>query len=151
MNRELPSKGMMFFIWIFVAIISVVCYQVLQKGISVNVNPAISLIITYAVALVLSCILYLIIPSSGSLLVAIKKANYTSYLLGAAVVGIEVGFLLIYRSGWKIGLAAPFTSSITNILLVSIGLIVFKEHITGLKLLGLLFCVVGIVLISIKS
>lgn len=151
MNRELSSKGMMFFVWIFVAIISVLCYQMLQKGIPVNVNPAVSLIITYAIALVLSFILYFIIPSSESLLVSIKGVNYTSYLLGAAIVGIEIGFLLMYRSGWKIGLAAPLTSSITNILLIFIGLVVFKEHISGLKLLGLLFCVIGIVLITIKS
>ena len=141
----------MFYIWIVVAVISVVFYQILQKSISVNVNPAVSLMITYAVAFIVSAILYFIFPSTQNVADSIKNANYASYLLGLAVVGIEIGFLLIYRNGWKLGLAAPFSSSITNVLLVSIGLIVFKEHITGLKLLGLLFCTIGIVLISIKS
>ena len=142
---------MMFYLSIIIAIVSVVFYQILQKGISTNVNPAVSLIITYVVALIFSVILYFLIPSQENIFDSIKNANIASYLLGIAVVGIEIGFLLIYRNGWKLGLAAPFSSSITNILLVSIGLIVFKEHITGIKLLGLLFCTVGIVLISIKS
>ena len=141
----------MFYMWIVVAVISVVFYQILQKSISVNVNPVVSLMITYAVAFIVSAILYFIFPSTQNVVDSIKNAKYASYLLGLAVVGIEIGFLLIYRNGWKLGLAAPFSSSITNVLLVSIGLIVFKEHITGLKLLGLLFCTIGIVMISIKS
>jgi drug/metabolite transporter (DMT)-like permease len=134
-----------------IVIISVVFYQIFQKSISSNVNPAVSLLITYVVAIIVSLILYFILPSKESFIDSIKSANYASYLMGIAIVGIELGFLLIYRNGWKLGLAAPLFSSITNILLILIGLTVFKEHITGLKLLGLLFCIVGVVLISIKQ
>jgi len=141
----------MFYQSMIIAIISVVFYQIFQKGISNNVNPAVSLIITYAVAIIVSLILYVILPSKENFIDSLKNANYASYLLGIAIVGIEIGFLLIYRNGWKLSLAAPFSSSITNILLILIGLTVFKEHITGLKLLGLLFCIVGIFLISIKQ
>ena len=94
---------------------------------------------------------YFILPSKESFGDSLKNVNYASYLLGVAVVGIETGFLLIYRSGWKLGLAAPFSSSITNVLLILIGLLVFKEHITGVKLLGILFCIAGVFLISIKQ
>jgi drug/metabolite transporter (DMT)-like permease len=133
-----------------IAIISVVFYQILQKDISNTINPAVSLIITYAVAIIASIILYFIFPSKENILNSVRNANYASYLLGIAIVGIEIGFLLIYRTGWNLGLAAPFSSSVTNILLISIGLVIFKEHLTSLKVLGLLFCIIGIILISMK-
>jgi drug/metabolite transporter (DMT)-like permease len=151
MDRNLNSKEIMFYLSMIIAIISVVFYQIFQKGISNNVNPAVSLIITYVIAIIVSLILYFILPSKESFSDSIKKANYASYLLGIAIVGIEIGFLLIYRNGWKLGLAAPFSSSITNVLLIFIGLTVFKEHMTVLKLLGLLFCIIGIFLISMKQ
>ena len=141
----------MFYLSMIIAIISVVFYQIFQKGISNNVNPAVSLIITYVIALIVSLILFFILPSNESFSDSIKNVNYASYLLGVAIVGIEIGFLLIYRSGWKLGLAAPFSSSITNVLLILISLVVFKEHITGIKLLGLMFCIAGVCLISLKQ
>ena len=150
MNRHLNSKEIMFYLSMIIAIISIVFYQIFQKGISNNVNPAVSLIVTYVISIIVSLILYFIFPSTEGFRDSLKNVNYASYLLGIAVVGIEIGFLLIYRSGWKLGIAAPFSSSITNVLLIFIGLVVFKEHLTGVKLIGLLFCMVGIFMISIK-
>jgi|WetSurMetagenome_2_1015567.scaffolds.fasta_scaffold21783_5 drug/metabolite transporter (DMT)-like permease len=151
MDQHINSKGIMFYLSMIITIVSVLFYQILQKGISNNVNPAVSLIISYTIAILVSIILYFIIPSGEGFINSIKKANLASYLLGVAVVGIEIGFLLIYRNGWKLGLAAPFSSSITNILLISIGLLVYKEHLTGMNMLGLFFCIVGIILISYKQ
>ena len=151
MHKNLNSKGIMFYTSIIIAIVSVVLYQIFQKGISASVNPLISIIITYSVALIFSIILYFIFPAKENFVDSVKNANYASYLLGIAIIGTEIGFLLIYRSGWKISLAAPFTSAITNTSLIIIGLLAFKDHISGLKLIGLLFCVVGVLLISLKS
>ena len=150
MDWNINSKGIMFYASMIIAIISVVFYQLFQKGISANVNPAVSLIITYAVAMVFSIGLYFAIPSSETIVDSFKNANYASYLLGIAVVGIEIGFLLIYRTGWKLGIAAPFSSSVTNVMIILISLLIFKEHITGIKLIGLLFCIIGVSLISMK-
>lgn len=141
----------MFYLSMMIAIISVIFYQILQKSISSNVNPADSLIITYSIALIFSVFLLFVFPQEGSFMDSVKKANISSYLLGFAVVGIEVAFLLIYRSGWKIGIASPLSSSVTNVVLISVGLLIFREHLTGTKILGLLFCIIGIVLISLKK
>lgn len=141
----------MFYLSMMIAIISVIFYQILQKSISSNVNPAVSLIITYSIALIFSACLLFVFPQEGSFIDSVKKANLASYLLGFAVVGIEVAFLLIYRSGWKIGIAAPLSSSVTNVVLILTGLFIFREHLTGTKILGLLFCIIGIVLISLKK
>jgi len=150
MHKNLNPKGIMFYFSMVVAIISVVLYQLLQKDISNNINPVVSLIITYTVAIILSLVLFFIFPLKENIFVSIKSANYASYLLGIAVVGIEIGFLLIYRHGWKLGLAAPFSSSVTNVVLIITSLILFKEQLSNLNILGLLFCIVGVFLVTMK-
>ena len=101
MNQTNTSIRMTAYLTMLMAIVSVTFYQVFQKEISLLVNPFASLIITYLVAIVVSVIFWFAFPGGTSLLVAFKSANYASYLLGIAIVGIELGFLLIYRAGWK--------------------------------------------------
>jgi drug/metabolite transporter (DMT)-like permease len=150
MKSNFINNITMFYASMFIAIFSIVIYQVLQKDISVNLNPMSSLIITYTVALISSIFLYFFLPSTCSLIDSFKNANYASYFLGIAIVGIEAGFLLIYRSGWDIGIATLFSSSFTNILLIVIGLIFFREYLTGTKIIGILFCMIGAYLINQK-
>ena len=40
----------------------------------------------------------------------LKELNWASYALGLVVVLLEVGFLLAYRAGWKISLAAVYSN-----------------------------------------
>jgi multidrug transporter EmrE-like cation transporter len=142
---------MMFFFTMLILVLSATAYQVLQKQIAPNVNPVVSMLITYIVGLAFTLLLFLFYPLRVSLVSAVKEANYASYLLGFTVVGIELGYLLVYRYGWKLGLASPFQSAITTVLLVIIALFFFREHLSPVKLLGIAFCLVGIVLMNIKD
>ena len=138
---------MIFYFSMLISVISVIFYQLCQKGISPHINPVVSVIISYSVALLFSCLLFPFVPSSMGLLQSFKEANAATYLLGFAVVGIEIGFLLVYRSGWKLGLANGFSSTITTTILLFIGIVVFKEHLSTLKIIGLIFCLAGMVLV----
>ena len=140
------GKAMIFYLSMLISVVSVIFYQLCQKGIAANVNPFVSVIISYSVAIVFCCLLWIFFPSSTGFLESVKDANLASYLLGFAVVGIEIGFLLVFRSGWKLGLANGFSSTITTIILLFIGIVVFKEHLSPMKIIGLACCVVGMVL-----
>jgi len=140
---------MMFYLSMIIAILSVTAYQILQKQISININPVVSLMITYAVAILFTATLFILFPSENNILESLKNANYASYLLGITIVGIEMGFLLAYRNGWKLSMATPFYTSITTVLLLLIGIIFFKEYLTGIKILGIVFCILGVILLNI--
>jgi uncharacterized membrane protein len=58
-----------------------------------------------------------------------------------------LGFLLAYRSGWRISVAAVATNVAVTLLLVPIGIMVFKDHLSLRNVLGLIFCVLGLVLV----
>ena len=150
MTNKINSLQMTAYLTMLMAITSVTLYQIFQKEIAPQVNPFASLILSYLVAIVISFIFWMVYPSGTTLIEAFKSANYASYLLGLTLVGIELAFLLIYRAGWKIGVANIFSSSVSAVLLIFIGLAVYKEHISLIKILGIGLCIVGLMLLNHK-
>jgi len=45
-------------------------------------------------------------------LAEVRQLNWASYLLAFSIVGLEVGFLLVYRSGWNLGIAAVLVTTV---------------------------------------
>ena len=78
---------------------------------------------------------------------AIKESNWAVLGVGIAAACIEVGFMLAYRAGWKISIAAVVTNVAATAMLVPIGIIIFKDHLSMRNILGLVFCVLGLVLV----
>jgi uncharacterized membrane protein len=150
MNRNTYTTGMGYYLSMGLVVLSIVFYQLFQKNISSNIHPLISLIITYAVALVLSVILLFVFPVKGTLVDSVKQANLASYLLGISIVGIEAGYLLIYRFGWKLSISTAVSSSSALIVLIFIGIIFYKEHLTVTNIIGVLLCLIGVSLLSVK-
>jgi drug/metabolite transporter (DMT)-like permease len=69
-------------------------------------------------------------------------------LLGLAALGIEVGLFYVYRSGWPLATASVISNVTTTALLAMIGVLVFGEHLTALRLIGTAIAVSGGILIA---
>jgi len=67
---------------------------------------------------------------------------------GLSILGLEVGFLLAYRAGWNISMAGIVSASAVALVLIPVGLVVFKEKLTVFNLLGVLLCIVGLVMVN---
>lgn len=145
---ENNSSGLPYVSSMAIIAISVISYQIFQKNIVNNIHPVVSVIISYVIALVCSLALLFIFPLKGGVLAEIQKANYATYLVGVAIIGIEIGFLLVYRNGWKISLALPVSSSISITVLAIIGFLFFKEQLSLTKILGIILCISGIYLLN---
>ena len=74
--------------------------------------------------------------------------NWTSYVLGLSIVGIEVGYVFLYRSGWKVSNGALTSSMCLSLALLVIGFLVYREHISIKQLAGILVCGLGLLLIN---
>ena len=68
--------------------------------------------------------------------------------LAFTLVGLEVGFLLAYRAGWTISLAGLFSNATVSVLLLPVGLMLFKDRLSGVNALGVLVAIVGLVLMN---
>jgi drug/metabolite transporter (DMT)-like permease len=55
--------------------------------------------------------------------------------------------MLAYRSGWRISLTAVATNVAATIILIPVGLLVFKENLSLRNVVGVLFCLLGLALV----
>ncbi len=140
----------LFYFSISLAIVSSMLYHFSQKSTPADVNPAVSVMATYAVAFCLTLILSFFIPTKLGFLAEVRQLNWASYLLAASIVGLEVGFLLAYRAGWNIGLAAVLVNVAASLGLVPVALFVFRDKLNWVNLLGILVCLVGLVMLNWK-
>jgi uncharacterized membrane protein len=122
-------------------------YHLGQKSIPKEMNPLFAVIIAYGVGIVLLAICALAYPGKKSLVDSFRESNWSVFVVGAAAACIEAGFLLAYRAGWKLGITAIASNVAVTALLIPIGIIVFKDHLSLRNILGLIFCVLGLVLV----
>ena len=65
-------------------------------------------------------------PIKNGLAFELKQLNWASIGLAIAIVGIEFGFLLTYRAGWHLGIAAVLVNVVASLILVPGGDIPFQ-------------------------
>jgi len=139
---------MMYYVSISIAILSSVLYHFSQRATPRGVNPPLALLVTYAAAMAVTAVLLLAMPARRGLLVELRHLNWASYVLAVSIVGLEVGFLLAYRSGWNLGLAAVITNVAASLLLVPVALLVFKDQLNWVNLAGILTCLAGLIMLN---
>ncbi len=146
----MPTKrGMsLFYISIALTILSSALYHFSQKQIPAGVDPIVSVIVTYLAALALCSILLYFVPPQGGLLASIRTLNWSTYVLALSIVGLETGFLLVYRSGWNIGLAAVLVNVAASLILVPVALLYFKNNLNWVNIIGILVCLVGLYMLN---
>ena len=140
----------LYYFSITLAICSSVLYHFSQKQIPAIVNPAVSLIVTYVFSLLLCFILLFFLPPVPGFVSALRQLNWVSYVLAISLVGLEVGFLLVYRSGWNIGLAAVLVNVVASLILVPVAIFVFKNNLNWVNILGIFVCLAGLVMLNWK-
>ncbi len=140
----------LFYFSITLAICSSALYHFSAKSVPSNINFAISLIVTYAVALGITLIVALLFPAPNGLAFELKNLNWASFLLAIAIVGIEFGFLLVYRAGWNLGIAAVLTNVVASLILVPVAIFVFKDKLSIINVIGILVCLAGLVMLNWK-
>ncbi|HQV95289.1 MAG TPA: hypothetical protein PLA27_02310 [Anaerolineales bacterium] len=140
----------LFYFSITLAICSSALYHFVAKSTPSNVNFTVSLLVTYAVAFVVTLFGFLFFPATEGIAVELKKLNWASIGLAVAVVGIEFGFLLVYRSGWNLGIAAVVTNVVASLLLIPVAIFLFKDKISLVNIAGILVCLAGLVMLNWK-
>ena len=139
-------ENQMYIFAIVLAILGTVLYHLFQKITPADVHPMFAFVVTYATSTVLSILLIPLFPISTSFVEMIKKVNWVSIGLGIAIVGVEVGYLLAYRAGWQISLGAIVSNVAVAVLLVPIGILLFREKLTTVNYVGIVLCVLGFVM-----
>jgi drug/metabolite transporter (DMT)-like permease len=141
---------LLFYFSITLAIASSALYHFVAKSTPSNVNFTVSLLVTYAVAFLVTLLGFFFFPATNGIAAELKQLNWATIGLAIAVVGIEFGFLLTYRSGWNLGIAAVLVNVVASLILVPVAIFVFKDEISWVNILGILVCLAGLVMLNWK-
>jgi len=136
-----------YYLPLVLAVAGMLFYHLGQKSIPKGINPFYAMIIAYVAGIILLAVCAVTFPGNKSLVSNLKESNWAVLLVGAGAACIEVGFLLAYRFGWRISVAAVATNVAVTLMLVPIGIVIFKDHLSLRNILGLIFCVLGLVLV----
>jgi drug/metabolite transporter (DMT)-like permease len=140
----------MYYVPALIAIAGSIGYHFFLKQLGPDINPIVSVIGLYLAVLIVTPVLFFLFPLEGGLLANMRQLNWIQVALALSVLGIELGFLLMYRAGWQISTGNIVTGVATNIALIVIGLLMFSEKLTPVQALGVVLSLVGVVLIQYK-
>lgn len=129
-------------------VLSNTVYQICAKSIPDSIHPLAALSVTYCIGAITCGILYHFMQRGGSLLGEYRHLNWSSFVLGLCIVGLEVGFIYLYKAGWPVSTGQLVTSSVLAVVLIFVGYLLYHEAITPTKVAGIAICMAGLYLIN---
>jgi uncharacterized membrane protein YdcZ (DUF606 family) len=136
-----------FYLPFAITVSGMLLYHLAQKSIPKELNPFHATAIAYLTGIIVCVILGFTYSTNRSLLSSLKTTNWAVLGMGIGAAAIEVGFMVGYRLGWKISLTAIATNVAATIILIPIGLLAFREHLSARHILGVIFCIIGLLLV----
>ena len=140
----------LFYFSIILTICSSALYHFVAKSTPSNVNFTVSLLVTYAVAFSVTLLTFYFFPVPNGVLAELKQLNWASIGLAVAIVGIDFGFLLGYRAGWHLGIAAVLTNVVASLILLPVAIFFFKDKISWVNIVGIFVCLAGLIMLNWK-
>ena len=133
---------------ITVAVLANVLYHMASKSIPAEQNAFMGLVVNYATALLASAILFFMTPHE-KILVEAARSNWACVLMGLAITGVEVSFVMIYRAGGELSTAALVVNILIALAMLIVGGVFYHEQITAQKIFGAALCIAGVVMLSL--
>lgn len=137
-------------IWpILIVILSNTFYNICMKSMPSDVNPFGALMVTYFTAAVISAIIFMFMVGPSNMVFELSKVNWTSIILAIAIVGLEVGYVFVYRAGWAVSTASVVANIGLACVLLVVGYFLYKENVSPRQIMGIMLCMFGLVLINL--
>lgn len=134
---------------IILIVLSNVFYNVCTKSAPAKANAFASLTVTYLVAAAISFIAFFVTSKGKNIADGFGKLNWSSFVLGLVIIGLEVGYILAYRNGWKMNTVSVTANIALAVVLIFVSFIFYKETITPRQIAGIALCAGGLVMISL--
>lgn len=134
---------------VLVVVLSNVFYHICEKSTPQGINPFGAVMVTYLVGALVTAMLFVCTAGLSGVPGELHKLNWASFVLGVAIVGLEIGFVFLYRAGWKIGVGSLVCNIALAMVLVFVGVLLYKETVTLKQVIGMVLCSAGLVLLTV--
>ncbi len=137
-------------IWpILVVILSNTFYNICMKSMPADVNPFGALMVTYIVSAIIAAIIFVVMVKPSNVAFELSKINWTSIILAFSLVGLEVGYVFVYRVGWTVSTATIVANIGLACVLLVVGYFLYKENVSIRQIIGFFVCIAGLILINL--
>lgn len=134
---------------ILIIVASNVLYNICTKQTPNEINAFATLTITYLIAAAVSFVSFFISAKGKNIFAEFSKTNWTAFVLGVVIIGLELGYVLAYRNGWKMNTVSVTANIALAVALIFVAAVFYKESITLKQAAGIVLCSGGLILISI--
>jgi len=136
-----------FYIPFAITVGGMLLYHLSQKSIPKEMNPFHATAFAYVAGIIVCTILGFTYTTNRSFINSLKISNWAVVGMGVGAAAIEVGFMVAYRMGWRMSTTAIATNVAATAILIPIGLLAFREHLSPKNILGVVFCAIGLLLV----
>jgi len=147
-NNKMDSGALTLIFPMVLVVLANTIYNICAKSTPGDVNPFATLIVTYFIAMLVTIVLFFAIAKPDNAILELSKINWTSIVLGIAIVALETGYILIYRVGWNVSNASVVANICLACTLLIVGFVVYKENISLKQILGIVICIIGLILVT---
>ena len=141
---------MIAYIWpVALIVFSTVMYQICAKSVPESLDPLASMTVTYMMAACVSAVLYFLL-GGRNLLQEYHKLNWAPFVLGIVILGLEAGSIYAYKAGWEVSTKYLVECFFIAAALIVVGFLLYNESLSWNKLLGIVICLAGLMLINRK-
>ncbi len=138
----------MYYLPIIIVVVCTAIYHLCSKSMPKHVNPFFNILIVYIIALLASLAFFIISFDNMNLIEILHSINYAVPILALSLLGLELGFIMLYRVGWNISLGALVNGILASTILAVLGVILFSEEFGINRIIGLSLCFIGLFLLS---
>jgi hypothetical protein len=132
------------------AVLGNVLYHCAQKLTPAQANPFLTLAVSFGAASAGCLALYFAAGGKG-LRADAAGLSWTALGLGASIIIIELGILMAYRAGWRIGVTSLVVTVGLTAILLPVGRLFFAEQLTWTGAAGVALSLVGLGLITLQA
>jgi drug/metabolite transporter (DMT)-like permease len=147
---EVKSRMNNYWLSLAMLIVSILVYQLSQKMLP-TLNVWHLLTIVYLIALVICFVLGLIDRGDKSLWESARQMNWVVLLLAVSILGIELSWIFVIRSGGNISSTGLLANVSVAVLILPLGLFLFREKLSTTNLIGIAICILGLILVAKKD
>ena len=69
--------------------------------------------------------------------------------MGLIIIGVEGGYMLMYKKGWEVSKGSLIANICIAVILVFMGAAYLHKKLNITKMIGMIICIIGIILVNI--
>ncbi|MGC0153623.1 hypothetical protein ACPRNU_14260 [Chromobacterium vaccinii] len=131
----------MFAVALLLTVAGSVLYHLSIKQVPAAINPFFSLAVSYALALAMCLVGMWWLPAGQR---GVAALNWSSLGVALGIVGVEIGYLLAYRTGWNLGYAGFSSNVLSTAMLLPLGWWLFHEQPSPGRVAGMVLSLAGL-------